>query len=169
MVPRQPRKPRRKRILAGLLSLILILLILVLTAPPTRTLLLLSAADRGDAAKVRLLLRWGTDPDASGLYIPADQTPLMLAARRGSWPTVQVLLAHGADVNWGGNDWSVSPLMCAVEGGNEDIVRALIARGADVNASDGSAETPLSLAREHHRAALVALLKRAGATDPPPH
>ena len=128
--------------------------------------LILRAADHGDALQVRFLLRIGACPDAFGWYIPDDQTPLMLAASRGSLPTVRVLLKHGADVNTGINEWSFTPLMCAVEGGNPAVVRLLIARGAHLDDADGGGDTPLTLARINRRPEIVQMLKLAGANEP---
>ena len=89
----------------------------------------------------------------------------MLAASKGSLPTVRLLLDHGADVNTGVNEWSVTPLMCAVEGGNPAVVRLLITKGAHLNDVNGSADSPLTLARADHRPEIVQILKSAGAQD----
>ena len=129
--------------------------------------LILGAADNGNALEVRILLHLGAKPDSYGWYIPIDKTPLMLAASKGSLPTVQVLLAHGADVNTDVNEWSHTPLMCAVEGGNPAVVRLLIARGAHLDAVDGSDDTALTLARTNHHPEIVQILKAAGAAEMP--
>lgn len=129
--------------------------------------LILRAADKGDASQVRLLLRGGANPNSFGWYIPTDQTPLMLAASRGSLPTVRVLVDHGADINTGVNDWSYTPLMCAAEGGNPAVVRLLIARGAHLDAINGNGETPLTLARSTSHPEIVQALKWAGAKEVP--
>ncbi len=124
--------------------------------------LVLNAAEQGSASQVRLLLRLGADPDSFGWKIPMDQTPLMLAASKGSLPTVKVLLDHGADVNTGVNEWGVTPLMCAVESGNPAVVRLLLTHEPHLDYSDGSNETALTLARSGHHPEIVQMLRRAG-------
>jgi len=156
------KRSRRRLILAAIG-----VLLGALVYPRLLGYLILRAADHGDAPQVRFLLRIGARPDAFGWYVPDDQTPLMLAASRGSLPTVRVLLEHGADVNTGINEWSFTPLMCAVEGGNPAVVRLLIARGAHLDDADGSEETPLTLARANHRTEIAQMLKLAGASEPP--
>ena len=123
---------------------------------------ILNAAEQGKTSQVRRLLRLGADPNSFGWKIPIDQTPLMLAASKGSLPTVQVLLDHGADVNTGVNEWGVTPLMCAVESGNPAVVRLLLTHRLHLDYSDGSNETALTLARSGHHPEIVQMLRRAG-------
>ncbi len=164
-MPVLSRKPKRFR--KRLVLIPVALLVSIFIYPRLLGDLVLGAADNGNALEVRILLRLGAKPDSYRWYIPIDQTPLMLAASKGSLPTVQVLLAHGADVNTDVNEWSSTPLMCAVEGGNPAVVRLLIARGAHLDAVDGSDDTALTLARTNHHPEIVQILKAAGAAEMP--
>ncbi len=160
--PDKKKSLRRRNIL-----IISGILLGVLVYRPLLGSLILRAAEHGNASQVRLLLKIGAKPDSFGWYIPIDQTPLMLAASKGSLPTVRLLLDHGADVNSSINEWSSTPLMCAVEGGNPAVVRLLIASGAHLNDIDGSEDTALTLAQDNHHPEIVQILKSAGAKELP--
>ena len=86
------------------------------------------AACNGHDNVVRILLENGVD--VRGKSEPA-QEPLLFAGASGSRATVEVLLAHGADVNT--SEFGDTPLNAAVEGCSADIVRVLIEHGADIN------------------------------------
>jgi len=62
------------------------------------------------------------------------ETPLMLAARTGKVDAIQVLLAHGAEVNARENLRGTSPLMWAAANGNAAAIQILIEHGAAVGA-----------------------------------
>jgi uncharacterized protein len=87
------------------------------------------------------------------------ETPLMLAAIRGSLPAVQALVKRGAAVNRKG--WT--PLHYACSGPDNGVAAFLIAQGAELNARSDNGTTPLMMAARYGNADLVPLLLKAGA------
>jgi hypothetical protein len=69
-------------------------------------------------------------------------TPLLYAARENCLACVDVLLAHGADIDLPDPD-GVSPLHVAIMNANWDLAKRLIEAGADVNQWDIYGEAPL--------------------------
>ena len=81
----------------------------------------------------------------------SGQTALILAAEKGKWDVVGILVKHGADVNVKGEKYvcqfsnintitgssGETALIVAAEEGNLDIVNMLVEAGADVNAKFG--------------------------------
>lgn len=71
-------------------------------------------------------------------------TGLMMAVRRGCVPVVELLLAHGADVNHQGQGIkSKSPLMVAASHGNVEMIDLLVSAGASIDARTGDGFTAL--------------------------
>jgi hypothetical protein len=87
------------------------------------------------------------------------ETPLMLAAIKGSLPAVQALAKRGAAINREG--WT--PLHYACSGPDNGVAAWLIAQGAELNARSENGTTPLMMAARYGNAALVPLLIKAGA------
>jgi uncharacterized protein len=87
------------------------------------------------------------------------ETPLMVAAIRGSLPAVQALVKRGAAVNREG--WT--PLHYACSGPDNGVAAFLIAQGADLNARSENGTTPLMMAARYGAGDLVPLLLKAGA------
>lgn len=87
------------------------------------------------------------------------ETPLMIAAIRGSLPAVQALVKRGASVNRAG--WT--PLHYACSGPDNGVAAFLIANGADLNARSENGTTPLMMAARYGSSDLVPLLIKAGA------
>ena len=105
-------------------------------APPIVTAALASAAARGPAEAVRLLLESGADPNAASGF--GGYTPLMLAAysENVSIETVELLLSRGANPNAkapGGE----TPLSLARKRGNTAIVKILEKSDAKTPAPSG--------------------------------
>ena len=92
-------------------------------------------------------------PNASG------ETPMMLAALKGSLPAVQGLAKRGAAINREG--WT--PLHYACSGPDNGVAAWLIAQGAEVNARSENGSTPLMMAARYGNADLVPMLIKAGA------
>lgn len=87
------------------------------------------------------------------------ETPLMIAAIRGSLPAVQALVKRGAAVNRPG--WT--PLHYACSGPDNGVAAFLIAQGAEINARSENGTTPLMMAARYGSGDLVPLLLKAGA------
>lgn len=89
----------------------------------------------------------------------SGETPLMIAAIRGSLPAAQALVKRGAAVNRAG--WT--PLHYACSGPDNGVAAFLIAQGAELNARSENGTTPLMMAARYGNSALVPLLIKAGA------
>ena len=87
------------------------------------------------------------------------ETPLMIAAIRGSLPAVKALVKRGAAVNRPG--WT--PLHYACSGPDNGVATFLIAQGAEINARSENGTTPLMMAARYGSGDLVPLLLKAGA------
>ncbi len=108
---------------------------------------------------VKLFLSAGANVNARNSY---GATPLMKAAGSGEASLVNLLVKSGAIVDDRDNFGSTA-LRFAVDYGETDTASALIDLGADVNAADNQGNRPLTIARQHRFAQLIALLQRAGA------
>lgn len=87
------------------------------------------------------------------------ETPLMIAAIRGSLLAVQALVKRGAAVNRPG--WT--PLHYACSGPDNGVAAFLIAQGAEVNARSENGTTPLMMAARYGNTDVIPLLLKAGA------
>ncbi|MCA1555998.1 MAG: ankyrin repeat domain-containing protein [Acidobacteria bacterium] len=147
-----------------------------------------AAARKGDAAAVRALLDKGVDVNTKFRY---DATALSYASDRGHLEVVKLLLERKADVNVKDTFYGATPLIWAAQKGHAEIVRALLERGAEgkedalmMGASAGqlalvkvvldkgglNAETlsnAYAAAERGKHAAIIELLKGAGAVPPP--
>jgi ankyrin repeat protein len=131
--------------------------------------LIKAAKETGDAAEVRRLLAAGVGVDTrDGHNMPADQTPLMLAARNGFLEIVRVLLDAGASVSavdkrQGEIEGEHRALHYAVMGQNRAVVEAILDAGADVNALTSGGDTALNVAIGRGNLELMQLLVERGA------
>jgi ankyrin repeat protein len=110
----------------------------------------------------RLLLQRGAHTGATGnIY---SKTVLHEAASRGNCPIVELLLAHGADVN-AENIYGLRALhfACNTFQDNPEVVNLLIAHGADIEACSTAGDTPLILSSRHHKPRIMAALLDHGA------
>jgi ankyrin repeat protein len=149
------------------------------------------AAEVGDVASLRMLLRAGADPSMAAERF---HLPLELAVRAGSDAAVRVLLAAGADpkpamsyaaltgqtrivrmlleprghpgvkVNARLNGWTGTALMYAAAGGNIETVKLLLHRGAKINLHGPGGETALMSAALLRHPGVVKLLLQRGAS-----
>jgi ankyrin repeat protein len=87
------------------------------------------------------------------------ETPLMIAAIRGSLPAVQALVKRGAAINREG--WT--PLHYACSGPDNGVAAWLLAQGAEINARSDNGTTPLMMAARYGNGDLVPMLLKAGA------
>lgn len=101
------------------------------------------AAERGDVAAIKELVRKGSDLNATDNY---GFTPLHLAAWVGI-DSVIALLKSGADVNAKSNvhSFGLTPLHLAVSNKQVEIVRELLKQGADIHERIGGLRGVTSL------------------------
>ena len=93
-------------------------------------------------------------------------TPLHLAAFFGRAPSVEILLANGADVHARSrNDMQNTPLHAAAAGRHIDVVTVLLAHGADVNARQQGGWTALHQAAQNGDVEMARLLLAHGAVE----
>lgn len=114
--------------------------------------ILIEAATKGDAARVRTLLVSGLSPD-----LTSHNTENLLVLAKNA-ETADVLLAAGARVN---DDPRALSWACAA--GNLPKVRTLLAHGADPNSKVGY--SPARQAWWHHHDDVLELLRKSGARD----
>ncbi len=76
---------------------------------------------------------------------------------------MKLLIAQGADINVRSGGNGATPLHYAANKGALALVDLLIAGGAEVNAFDKSGWTPLKLASNHRRQAVIDRLEGLGA------
>jgi ankyrin repeat protein len=89
------------------------------------------AANRGDLAEIKHLIREGVDVNALNWE---GYCPLLAAVEGGSIDAVKALLDAGAIPN--GVDFTLSPLVAAAWRNRADMVELLIRSGADPNRPD---------------------------------
>jgi ankyrin repeat protein len=112
------------------------------------------AADRAD--EVAALLARGMDPNTVDLN---GDPALLVAARAGFEPTLDVLLHARAKVN-ASNRFGDTPILVAAIAGHLGVVKKLVARGAEI---DAKGWTPLIYAASGGRDEVVRYLLEAGA------
>ncbi len=126
---------------------------------------IIKAAKSGASARVAELLQ-----QDSALISARDadgSTPLHCATWKGHLNVVEVLLAHGADVNaHNHNDhWGTTPLHAAAHANQKAIAELLIAHGADIHAINLNGRTPLAETEFHKAKPVANLLKQHGASS----
>ena len=121
------------------------------------------AAQRGDLAEVRSLLRGGADVNAAQ---NDGMTALHWAAGGGYADMARTLLYAGATVRATTRLGAYTPLHLAARSGNVEIAAILLDAGADPNAYTSTGVTPLHFAADADAAGVVeALVNGGGAVD----
>jgi ankyrin repeat protein len=119
------------------------------------------AAMKNDAELAQMLVYAGANVRATTRL--GANTPLIIAARNGNAPVVDVLLKAGADAV-APTTTGTTPLMLAAASGNVDAVKALLAAGAEVDAKEQSMQqTALMFAAAFTRVDVMKSLIAAGA------
>lgn len=94
--------------------------------------------EKADCA--RLLLKYGADINATESW---GQTPLLLAAQKGSATLLRLLIDHGALIDVVSKVQAESPLHACCKCQNLECVQLLLDAGADVTIRNGAGQTPL--------------------------
>lgn len=156
-----------KRFGAGIAFFGAILLSLLLFVWPSlrayRQAAFVGSALHGNTGRMKLLLDLGADANGFECETAGCWTPLFAAAAANQYEAVQLLLAHGADVNKHLKRGQTA-LMIASYHGDTEMVRLLISKGADVNA-DCEGDTALNWAKQQGHSEIVRLLIAAGAAQ----
>jgi uncharacterized protein len=142
-------------------KVVLVLLMLAGTAPvlcdPIH-----SAAQKGDLAKVKELLK--QDPSLVSAKDKMGRTPLHLAAENYRADVAEFLIVSGADLNAKDSNGGFAPLDLALASFRyKEMVELLLTKGADPNATSNQGLTPLQEAamRGQRDAAEMLLAKGA--------
>jgi hypothetical protein len=102
----------------------------------------------------RMLLIKGIEIESKDMF---GDTPLILAALRGSVEICKLLLEHGAKIESKNID-GFTPLLCACQEGHLSVVSLLIDRGANVEASTILGSRSLHIAAQNGRLGIVKAL-----------
>ena len=114
----------------------------------------------------RMVSLLGEDRTLTSNYSHDGWTPLHLAAFFGHAPSVEILLANGADVHARSrNSMQNTPLHAAAAGRHVEVVTVLLAHGADVNARQQGGWTALHQAAQNGDSDMVKLLLAHGAVE----
>jgi ankyrin repeat protein len=129
----------------------------------------LVAVLNGDTEQVKLLLsqEGNLDINEHRLHLPlrvycSGKTYLCVAAEKGRFKIVKLLLGHGAAINQQDNN-GATPLFVATKRGSFTIVMLLLGHGANINQQDNNGATPLFVATERGTFNIVKLLLEHGA------
>jgi cytohesin len=128
------------------------------------------AAEGYDPRIVRLLLRYGADPNRRGIHGSTVFSKVIDSVRTGDSSAnaiekTNMLLDAGADVNAQDSDGR-TPIALAASQGLPDLLRLLLSREGNPNIADRWGKTPLKAAlesKQKHADEVVKILKDAGA------
>ena len=118
-----------------------------------------AASYKGRLDTARLLLDYGADVNSKTGGTP----PLWRAYQGKHLASMQLLLAHGADVDLQGGDFTGTVLHHASSMGRTEVVRLLLLYKADIHAKGFMNQTPLHLAAMYGSVKVVQLLLESGA------
>lgn len=123
------------------------------------------AAVANDVETMKLALQLGNKP--TNITSRYDGTALIAAAHLGHVDIVKTLIAAGAPLDHVNNlNWTALIESIVLGDGGEDHIltlKALVEAGADVNITDGSGNSPLTLAGRRGYSTMVKILQKAGA------
>jgi ankyrin repeat protein len=116
----------------------------------------------GNLEMTRFLVEQGADVNAV-MYVFA---PLENAAARGYLKIAELLLEHGAALDFTDEHYGRDLLHIAALNGHLDIVESLVSHGAELNGRDGTGRTPLQLAANYGHQLVADYLVERGAVRP---
>ncbi len=117
--------------------------------------------NKNDKMKMlEMLLDKGANPNSR--IINSDEPLLVYACFSGQYDVVQLLLAHGADVNAIRVNGLTGLHMAALRG-NVEIAQFLLEKGANINVLTKDGVSPLAYAEMIQNIEMIALLKNRGA------
>ena len=123
---------------------------------------LASCAGEGSIREVSLFLAAGFSADTRN----KSGVPLLnIAARKGNWEILKLLIDCGAQLDMQADDRGTSPLLDSVMSKNLDMVNALIEAGANLDIKSKDGQTALVVAVGAGEGKIVEILLKAGA-DP---
>lgn len=121
---------------------------------------LMGASMTGGIEMVRFLLGKGAHTNA---VTPDGTSVLIIAAMAGDVPTIELLLKHGAKLEYQENRAGATALIMAASENQAEAVKALLNAGANPNAKTKRGETALKVAQDNKNAEIAKLLKSHGA------
>ena len=130
------------------------------SASPKGTILLIEAAARGDVNEVRSRLGRGESINVTDAW---HRTPLGVAVRYGNLELVELLLAHGANVNANCEAPFNTALHIAVEQDMKPLAKLLLAHGAELDRKNKLGQTPAAVAMKAGHKRMIRLLVDHGA------
>lgn len=111
--------------------------------------------EKADCA--RLLLKYGADINATESW---GQTPVLLAAQKGSATLLRLLIDHGALIDVVSKVQSESPLHACCKCQNLECVQLLLDAGGDVTIRNGAGQTPLHESMKNYFHLVIHILSK---------
>ncbi len=124
------------------------------------------AAYRDKPEIVAMLLEYGAYVNGYAPGGPSSEAPLHNAARNGRIRNMEILLAHGADIEWS-DDEDDTPLAVAAYHGEVEAMKFLLACGGDARRINRHGETPMTRALVRQQGNALRLLIEDGVQTAP--
>ena len=149
---------RKKSLLRSVFIAVVIVIAFAAATPAESP--IADAAEQGDVAAVRALIRQGADPNGA----QADgMTALHWSALNNEIEITEVVLFAGANANATTRLGGYTPLHIASRAGNAEVVESLLKTGADPGAYTSTGVTAMHFAAEANAAGVIKALVAAGA------